>query len=152
MTIVGDTRYISDPEFTRKVQQAVNLLKTRGGVAYGNLIGCVERIRAYDRSGTDVYASPITINIAEETFKASFTWLASVLAHESCHAALFLAGRPHTGRESEEECNAYQLMILRQIGGPQGEITHLLNQMKGDHSDLNKDGVYDWQDYQLRKY
>jgi hypothetical protein len=81
----------------------MKLLNSKASLADGNLIGCAGGIRAFDRSGTDVYASPITINIAPPPFNASFTWLACVLAHESCHAAVYLAKRPFAGLESRKE-------------------------------------------------
>jgi hypothetical protein len=151
MVIKGDVNYISDPEFSKKIQKAMDLLQAKAAFAYGNLIGCVGKIRAFSKSGTDVYAKPITIDIAAPTFNASLTWLASVLAHESCHAAQFLCKMDYSGLESEKECNAFQLMVLRRIGAPESEITYL-SSLTGDHFDLNKDGVYDQKDYDLRNY
>lgn len=151
MLIVADARYIADPAFTTKIQQALDLLQSKAGCAYGNLIGTVGRIKANARSGTDINATPLTIDIAAPTFNASLTWLASVLAHESVHAAQYLNHQTYTGLEAEREGNAYQLMVLRQIGAPQSEIAHMLRQ-DGTHFDLNGDGKYDWDDYNRRNY
>src|SRR5262245_2720753 len=151
MVIVGDTRYIADPAFTKKINDALDLLASKAAMAHVLLKLCVGRIRAWDRSGSDVNASPPTINIAERTFNASLTWLASVLAHESGHALLKLTNKPYYGLEAERTCNAHQLMVLRDIGAPQSEITYMQSQT-GDHFDLNHDGKYDEEDYRLRNY
>jgi hypothetical protein len=42
-------------------------------------------------------------------------------------------------------------MALRQVRAPQSEITCMLSQTSG-HYDLNGDGKYDWNDYQLRTH
>lgn len=151
MEIVADNRYIADPLFTQKINKALKLLCIKASWAHGNLKGCVGRIRAFSKSGTDVYATPITINIAAPTFEASLTWLASVLAHESCHAVQYVNKQDYSGLASERECNGYQLRVLRSIGAPESEIAYLLAQT-GDHFDLNKDGKYDEKDYELRNY
>ena len=151
MQVEADNKFISDPQFTEKIYQALDLLKTQAPWAYGNLIGTVGRIRAAQRSGTNINVVPLTIDIASPTFNASLTWLASVLAHESVHAVQFLNKQTYTGLESEKEGNAYQLMVLRHVGAPQSEIEYMLTQ-KGDHFDLNKDGKYDWDDFNRRTY
>ncbi len=151
MVITGDANYISDPGFSKKINEAVKLLQCKAAYAYCNLVGCVGKIRAFSKSGTDINVKPITIDIAAQTFNASLTWLASVLAHESCHAAQFLTKNHYSGLASEKKCNSYQLRVLRQIGAPQSEIAYMLSQT-GDHFDLNKDGVYDQKDYDLRTY
>lgn len=151
MQVEADVRYIADPQFTKKINEAIDLLRTQFPCAYGNLIGCVGRIRAAQRSGTNINVTPLTIDIASATFDASITWLASVLAHESLHAVQFLNKQTYTVLESEKEGNAYQLMVLRQIGAPQSEIVYMMKQT-GDHFDLNKNGKYDWDDYYRRTY
>jgi hypothetical protein len=151
MIIAGDPRYVPDPRFTNKMREALKLLSSKSPMPYVYLTETVGRIRAWDRSGSDVTASPPTINIAARTFNASLTWLASVLAHESGHALLRLTNRPYTGLEAERICNAHQLMALREMGAPQSEIAYMLS-LTGDHFDLNHDGKYDESDYQLRDY
>ena len=94
------------------------------------LVGCFGHVRAYDRSGTDVNATPLTIIIAAPTFNASLTWVASALAHESVHAPLYLAHQPYTELAAEQEANAYQPIVLMQIGAPQSEIWYMLSQTK----------------------
>jgi hypothetical protein len=148
---ISDSRHIRDPEFTGKITRAMQLLQRRAAGAYSTLNANVGRIRAHRHSGMDVRARPPTITIARTTFDASLTWLASVLAHESMHSVQYKARRPHTGVEAEQECNQHQLSVLRQIGAPQSEINHMLNQT-GTHFDVDGDGDYDWDDYRARNW
>jgi hypothetical protein len=151
MVIEADSRYISDPDFTTKITKAMKLLESKASSAYTSFTSSVGRVRAAEHSGTDVYAKPITIDIAKATFDASLTWLASVLAHESVHAGQYLAKKTYTGKEAEQAANACQLSVLRQLKAPDHEITYMMSQ-DGGHFDLNGDGKYDWKDYALRKY
>jgi hypothetical protein len=137
--------------FKTKIQQALDLLKSKASGAHTIVEANVGRIRAWDKSGTDINVKPLTINIAKPTFDASLTWVASVLAHESMHAQQFNKKETYSGLESEKKCNAHQLVVLGQIGAPQSEITYMMSQT-GDHFDENKDGKYDWKDYEKRKY
>jgi hypothetical protein len=151
MVIEADGRYIADPEFTTKITKAMKLLESKASAANTSLTNSVGRVRAAERSGTNIFAKPLTIDIAKATFDASLTWLASVLAHESVHAGQFLAKKPYSGKEAEQAANACQLSVLRQIKAPDYEITYMMSQ-DGGHFDLNGDGKYDWKDYALRKY
>jgi hypothetical protein len=106
-------------------------------------------IRPAERSGANF--ADHAIDIARPTFDASETWLASVLIHEAIHFWQYKSGHYQAGEVAESEANLYQLGVLRLLGAPQAEITHMLSQT-GGHADLNGDGVYDWQDYNARNY
>ena len=143
--------YVATKDFKEKIQQALDLLKSKSPMGYNFLLNHVDCVKSGTASAADVGATPATIYIAQPTFMASLTWLASVLTHEAMHFSLYKLKKPHTGQVAEQICNNFQLQVLRQIGGAQDEIAHLLSQ-KGDHSDLNGDGVYDYRDYMMRKY
>lgn len=157
MYIEANPLYIKDPKFTRKINKALDLLQTRAPASYGNLVSCVGFIVSANRSGVRVKpgsgwdAREVTIEIAEPTFNASTKWLASVLAHESFHAVEILNDDLYSGVGSEQRAIAYQLMVLKQLRATHREITYLMLQ-KGDHFDLNKNGVFDREDYLLRDY
>jgi predicted SprT family Zn-dependent metalloprotease len=149
MIIEGNARFIPDSEFRPKIQQALDLLKSKSSADYILVSAVVEKIRASAISGAD-YQDTI-IRIARPTFETSLTWLASVIVHESFHIAMFMAGKNPAGQGAEIKCNITQLYTLRCLNAPQNEISYLLSQ-KGDHADINGDGKYDIKDYLLRKH
>jgi hypothetical protein len=151
MVIVGDTRYIPEDEFKAKIQKALDLLSSKDACNSAVLTSYVGRIRAAAKSGADVRANPMTIDIAKPTFDASLTWLASVLVHESYHCVQHKKKKKYWGQDAEKECNEYQLQSLRAIGAPDYEIAYQMAQ-DGNHFDRNGDGKYDEKDYELRDY
>jgi hypothetical protein len=149
MTILGDAKYIPHPEFCKKIEEAIHLLNTKAKKHYAELYKNTYQIKANAKTGADYTRA--NIDVARRTFDSSVTWLASVLVHEGHHLVQFKNGQQFTGVEAELESNKIQLEVLRLIGAPQSEITHLLSQ-DGKHFDLNGDGKYDEKDYKLRNY
>jgi len=149
MTIEGNAAYIPDSEFKPKIQNSLDLLKTKAATNYATLTTNVNKIVAFEKSGSDVYES--VVQIARKTFDSSETWLASVLIHESFHILQHKSKMKWTGKDAEQECNKIQLETLRLIGAPQNEITYMLAQT-GEHFDENGDGKFDKKDYELRDY
>jgi len=149
MTVEGNAAFIPDDEFKKGIQNALDLLKENAGANYAIVTANVNKIVAFDKSGSDVYKS--MIQIARPTFNSSNTWLASVLVHESCHIVQHNTKKKWTGLEAEKECNKIQLETLRLIGAPQNEITYMLSQT-GEHFDENGDGKFNKKDYELRDY
>jgi hypothetical protein len=147
--IRGDARYIPYETFEPKIEKCLDLLKTKANSYYLWLFKYDLTIRSGERSGANFEGA--AIDIAQSTFDASETWLASVLIHEAIHFWQYRSGKYEAGSVAEKEANKYQLGVLYSLGAPQGEITHMLSQ-DGGHADLNGDGVYDWKDYQLRNY
>lgn len=149
ITIQGNS-FIADSEFRPKIQRCLNLLNSRAktdGYDYINTYNLT--IRAARASGANFADN--AIDIARATFNASDTWLASVLVHETVHFQQYRERRYRAGVPAEREANIYQLGVLRRIGAPASEVTHLQSQT-GTHADLNGDGVYDARDYQRRNY
>jgi hypothetical protein len=149
VTILVNNAAIPDNEFRPKAQRCLNLLQSSANQYYVWLLRYNLSIRPAQRSGANFQDA--AIDIARATFDASDTWLASVFIHEAIHFWQYRSGHYQAGTVAEQEANKYQLGVLRLIGAPQGEITHMLSQ-NGGHADLNGDGVYDWRDYQMRNY
>ena len=149
MRVEGNAAFIPDDEFKKGIQNALDILKEKAGTNYTEITTNVDKIVAFEKSGSDVYQS--TVQIARRTFDSSQTWLASVLVHESCHIAQHNGKKKWTGLEAEVECNKIQLETLRLIGAPQNEITYMLSQT-GEHFDENGDGKFNKKDYELRDY
>jgi len=151
IVIEGNVQYIKQPDFSKKINECLDLLCKKAPAAYAILKNHVGKVRAFKHSGANIYLKPITIDIAKPTFEASVTWLASVLAHESIHAKQYVGKKDYTGKAAEMEANAHQIEVLRLIGAPQSEIAYMLAQT-GDHFDVNKDGIYDKKDYEKRNW
>ncbi len=149
ITVEGNTQYIPACEFKPKIDKCLKLLETKAALYHGWLGQMGVKIRAFSKSGAAVTQN--AVDIARGTFDASETWLASVLVHETIHIWQYRSKKNYYGQAAEQECNNYQLGVLRLIGAPQSEITYQLSQT-GNHFDLNGDGVYDEKDYQLRNY
>lgn len=147
--VIGNNRYVSADAFVNKCDECLDLLKEKANQYYTWMLKYDLKIRSADRSGANFQDK--AIDIAEATFKASKTWLASVFIHETIHFWQYLDGHYQAGTPAETEANTYQLAVLRLLNAPQAEITHMLSQ-DGGHADLNGDGVYDWRDYQMRNY
>ena len=149
IVIEGNPAFIAYNVFQPKVQRCLDLLSTKASAYYAWLLRYNLKVRAAEKSGANFQNA--AIDIALSTFKASDTWLASVLIHEAIHFWQYRAGHYKAGTVAEQEANRYQLGVLQLLGAPQAEITHMLSQ-NGGHADLNGDGVYDWKDYKLRNY
>lgn len=151
IVVEGNAQYVKEPDFSKKINECLALLSKKAPSAYTILKNHVGKVRAFSKSGANVYLKPITIDIAKPTFEASVTWLASVLAHESIHAKQYVEKKDYSGKAAEMEANAHQIEVLRLIGAPQSEIAYMLAQT-GDHFDVNKDGIYDKKDYEQRNW
>ena len=149
--IEGNPCFIPDCDFKPKIQKCLELLKTKANQYYILFLLYDLKIRAAERSGANWNVSPAAIDIAKDTFNASETWLASVIIHETIHFWQYRSGKYEAGTVAEQEANKYQLGVLQLVCAPQSEITYMMSQ-DGGHADLNGDGVYDWKDYELRKY
>ena len=105
-------------------------------------------------SGMHVHLAKPRLDLSEISCNENMiTWCASVLYHEAWHVWLYLQGKPHTGKEAEHFCNIHQLEALKSLKADAETIDHLKNIISsGDHSDLDGDRDYDWNDYNLRNW
>lgn len=140
--------------FVNRIENALALLKEHSPDDLKIVQTHVGRIREHEHSGMNIFADIPTIELAQPTYAASVTWCASVLVHESWHMKLYRENRDPrhwSGTPGEKKCNQAQLVTLKKIGAPQHEIDHLAAQ-DGTHWDINRDGVYDWRDYEDRDW
>ena len=149
IVIVANNQYVSGEAFRSKASECLDMLMCNANQYYVWLGKYDLKIRPASKSGANFADG--AIDIAESTFNASKTWLASVFIHEAIHFWQYRNGHYKAGTVAEQEANIYQLAVLRMLKAPQAEITHMLSQ-NGGHADLNGDGVYDWKDYQMRNY
>ncbi len=163
---VQGNSHITDPEFTNKIKKALDLLHSKSNSHLETIKVHTKIIRAAAASGANYNETEWTIDIGKATFDASLEWLASVLVHENHHFKKYKdSGKKYGGAASmadkkaalqvmineELECNRIQAEALKNVGGSQHEIDYLKAQ-KGDHFDVNKDGLYDEKDYGARNY
>jgi hypothetical protein len=163
---VRSSSHINDPEFTNKIQKALDLLNNKSNSHLLTIKSYTKIIQASPASGANFNASEMTIDIGRSTFDASLEWLASVLVHENHHIKKYKDTGKKFGDahkmtdkraalqvmiDEELECNRIQCEALRNVGGSEHEIQYLQAQ-RGDHFDVNKDGLYDSQDYGSRNW
>lgn len=158
--------HITDPEFTNKIQKALELLDKKSNSHLLTIKSYTKIIRAAAVSGANFNEAEMTIDISKTTFDASLEWLASVLVHENHHLKKYKDSGKKFGDahlmsdkkaalqvmiNEELECNRIQCAALKKVGGAKHEIEYLDSQ-KGDHFDVNRDGLYDRSDYGSRTW
>jgi hypothetical protein len=164
--IEPNNHFINEAAFDYKIKKALLLLKDKASDEYKIMQSVIGKIRASRISGANYNEEIMTIDIAKRTFEASLEWLASTLVHETQHIKKYKDtgkkyGNAHLMKDKkaalqamineELECNKIQLKVLEIIGGTKYEIEYLKAQ-KGDHFDIDKDGDYDWDDYDNRSW
>ncbi len=130
-------------------------------MAYQKIETYVSIIQLGEHSGMWAYEDPPRYEVGTNTANSSIEWYASTIAHDATHSELYHQyiehnGKPvpdslWTGVEAERFCLAYQLEILRQIGGSAYEIEYL-SSLTGTHCDIDNDGDCDWDDYNKRDW
>ena len=165
-TLEPNAAFIDETEFINKIKNAVLLLKNNSPDEFKTMQSVIGKIRATQISGANYNEEIMTIDIARRTFEASLAWLTSVLAHETHHIKKYKdTGKKYGDAhlitdkkaalqvmiDEELECNRVQLAVLKKVGGTKFEIEYLKAQ-KGDHFDIDKDGDYDWDDYNNRTW
>lgn len=165
-TIEPNRNFIDESAFINKIDKSLQLLKSRSPDEFRAMQSVIVKIRAARASSANYNEEVMTIDIAKRTFDASLEWLASVLIHETHHIKKYRETGKKLGDaylmtdkkaalqvmiDEELECNRAQLVVLEKIGGKKYEIDYLRAQ-KGDHFDIDKDGDYDWDDYNRRNW
>lgn len=150
-TIKNDGKLSGFTDFEKKINKCLSLLDTKASNYRKWMDSYNLAIRPYSKSGANFGDKAIDIGL--DTFKTSETWLASVLIHETIHFWQYRSGKYDAKKSTEMEidANKYQMIVLKAIGAPQNEISHLASQT-GTHADTNGDGVYDEKDYENRTY
>jgi len=159
-------QFINEAAFYNKIDKALQLLKSKSPDEFKLVQSVIGKIRATKTSGANYNEEIMTIDIAKGTFDSTLEWLASVLVHEAQHIKKYKdTGKKYGDAylmkdkkaalqvmiDEELECNRIQLIALEKVGGQKYEIDYLKAQ-KGDHFDIDKDGDYDWDDYNNRDW
>lgn len=133
--------------FKPRVRAAMLVLRDKAYSEFSDLVCSVRLIRCHTKTGADVLATPPTIDLSVMMWGQEIPYVASVLAHETCHHLLHLAGKPYIGDEAELICNAYGLSVMRKVGVSARLIAHH-EKDDGKHWDVDGDGVYTKKDYE----
>ncbi len=164
--IEPNDKLINEAVFIEKIDKALQLLKSKSPDEFKMMQSIIGKIRATKASGANYNEEIMTIDIAQRTFDASLEWLTSVLIHETQHIKKYKDTGKKLGDahlmtdkkaalqvmiDEELECNRIQAIVLEKVGGKKYEIDYLKAQ-KGDHFDIDKDGDYDWEDYNNRNW
>ena len=142
------------PERQQKILDALALLEERASEEYTFVNHWLNQVTDGTKSGIEVVSR--AFQIAPPSIDGHpLEWIASILYHEAIHAWQYETGEDGNYEEIDVEtpANLRQIELLKKIGGAPYLINHL-NQIiqQGDHSDLNGDGVYDWEDWKLRNW
>ena len=157
-----ETTIVGNADFIDQTRRALSLLETKAPDAYQKVLSYVAIIEQGDRSGMWAAEELPRYEVGDTTAFYSVTWYASTIAHDATHSELYhryLAEHPGqsvpadvwTGIEVERFCNAYQLDVAKQIGGPVVEVDYLAG-LTGTHCDVDGDGDCDGDDYVLRDW
>ena len=146
-------------KFEEQVTKALELLREKAPEAHGIVVEYVKKIEQGERSGMWAYKEPPTFEMADPTTFYSITWCAGSIAHDSYHSKLYhdykkehpgvmsVPDKVWVGEDAERICIRHQLGVLKKIGAPKQEIDYC-SALDGTHGDVNKDGKYDWEDYE----
>jgi len=157
----GGISVLGTREFENQINEALLLLEEKAPEAYEIVLEYIGVIKQSEKSGMNAYTSPPTYEIADRTAFYSVTWCAGSIAHDSIHSKLYNDYKDQhstpvpddiwTGQKVELECIKHQIEVMQKIDAPKHEIKHLKDQ-NGMHFDLNDNGKYDAEDYELRDW
>jgi hypothetical protein len=157
----GKLDIVGSKTFIDKTSEALSLLKQKCPYAHHKIQTYVGLIEQGEHSGMWAFENPPRYEVGQRTVDSSITWYASTIAHDATHSELFhnyleQHGAPVPDEawadvEAEQFCIAYQLQVLKAIGGTEYEIEYLESQT-GTHCDVDSDGDCDWNDYENRDW
>jgi len=153
--LIGGDEFIilGSDQFQKNVMDALKLLHEKSPKMFKFVKERISIIKEHYVSGIHVEGDhPVFDFNINSCPTDNIHWCASVLFHESWHVELYRKGKPYTGENAEHLCNLHQKDALVKLDSNQTNIDHLVSIIKkGDHSDLDGDGDYDWDDYRLRE-
>ena len=148
-------------QFKEQISKSLELLKLKTPEAYLIVYKYIRVIKQGKHSSMWAYSKLPTYEIADRTAFYSVTWCAGSISHDSLHSKLYhdhknnfegpVPQKVWTGVDAEKKCLAHQLEVLKKIGSPEHEIDHCKKQ-QGTHHDVNRDGKYDWEDFEKRNW
>ena len=137
------------PKVKKKIISALELLSKKARPEFEIVRNNLKKITSGEKSGIDIRNKKFSVSdvsILDQTTE----WLASIIYHDAYHVEQGEKGWHKKDRETP--ANLKQLDLLRKLGAD-NEIAHLAAVIKaGDHSDLDGDGDFDMDDYNLRTY
>ena len=138
-----DPEIIGSLAFSNQVSQAMQLLQARDGDAYAMVRHCIGRIQESESRGTQAYATPPAIGLSDDSTFYSLTWCAAVIAHDSLHSKQYhddlkthdnpIPAGVWTGAKAEQQCMAYQLQVMEQIGATRHEMDWEKKQLQANN-------------------
>lgn len=151
---IDSLQVMGSDDFIQNINKAVDELKSIDPFYFTIIKNNLGIIQEYTVSAIHVEESPPRLELSNVSCSSSnIKWCASVLYHEAWHVWLFKNQIPFVGEKAENFCNLKQLMVLNALKADPETINHLQNIIsQGDHSDLDNDGDYDQDDYNLRDW
>lgn len=129
---------VGNEEFNSKVTMALEWLnhQSKADIVWVQMF--ISKIEQSTVNGMHIDRKVLTLTL-NYVSHSSTPWLASVIAHDACHAYLYRyyqsqhPGQPvpaecYYGTEAEKECNKYQLRVLNRVEGSASELHHLSTQ------------------------
>ena len=145
---------MDDDASQQKVLNALDLLKQKAPDHYNFAQYWLKEIVSGSRTGVDVVNRSFVL-APPSVERQSLDWVASIIYHEAVHVWQYETGEDgdYEKIDIETPANWRQIELLKKMGSPAYLISHLEQIIQqGDHSDLNGDGVYDWEDWKLRNW
>ena len=141
---------ITDPDMMRGVKDALEIMREKAPQHYEFMKHYIKEINQAPVSGMHVESGVFDLGKAPAERPV---WIASIIYHDSIHGYQYQSNQPYSGAEAEAFANQKQLEFLEQVRANPSYLDHMKRIIaEGDHSDLNKDGVYDMKDYNMRTW
>ena len=126
ITIIGDA------DFTRRTQEAIDLIKTGAPDLYEEILHYLGIVRQYYYSGMWFWLDPPEFRVGTPSYTASVIWYASIIIHDAIHSRQAYEN-PRTfddihsqlWHDAEMEALEYQIKFFRLIDAPQSYINHI---------------------------
>lgn len=159
--VVDDIQIRGSQKFVNQIKAALGLLRKASPESYVVVRVYVGRIEESRRSCMAATEDPPTAYFNEHSAFSSLTWCAGSIAHEAYHSKLYHEYRQEhgepvpsnawVGQLREQQCNVFQLQVLRDVKAPEHEIRHTQSQ-NGLHYDVDGDGDFTWRDSLLQDW
>ena len=126
ITIIGDAN------FTRRTQEAIDLIKTGAPDLYEEILHYLGIVRQYYNSGMWFWLDPPEFRVGTASYTASVIWYASIIIHDAIHSRqayenplTFNDIHSQLWHDAEMEALNYQIKFFRLIDAPQRYINHI---------------------------
>lgn len=148
-----------DEKYRKQVESCLDLLALKSPDEYRFVEKNIGVIAQHSKSGMRAWEEPPKYEMSSRTAFYSVSWCASTIAHDAFHSFLYKENLPDDGTRtpyekwagmlSEKEAIEFQLVVMKNLGGPRHEIEYL-ETLDGTHGDVNGDGRIPNDDYKKR--